>query len=510
MYTAWSPSMKSDQSASLQDVWFTHDGAVNPLFEHLSVVFSKGFTGIIGPNGSGKSTLLQIVCGLNTIDQGSISLPEHSLYCPQRTDDPPNDLDQFLLDTDAQAYALRGRLDVDETYSSRWSTLSHGERKRTQIGCALWQEPRLLAIDEPTNHIDAQGRTLLINALRRYRGVGLIVSHDRDLLDELCHHTLLLEPPAHTLYRGGYSRAMEERELAHKQAVENRNIARQEQARLQREINTRRSKASRADKDRSKKGLTGKDHDAKERIDRARVTGKDGQAGRLLKQMEGRAARASADLQNATVTKQYETGIWMAGSTSPRSHLLDVQPGVLPLGQTRSLHHPALHMKPTDRIAITGSNGLGKSTLIRHLLKHANVPDEHLTVLPQEISVGEGAQILNTAKALHTDDLGRVMNIVSRLGSRPERLLDSRQPSPGELRKLLLALGMARTPHLIVMDEPTNHLDLPSIEALEEALADCPCGLLLVSHDRRFLDRLTTGSWKLTGSASTDAHLSVE
>jgi ATPase subunit of ABC transporter with duplicated ATPase domains len=90
------------------------------------------------------------------------------------------------------------------------------------------------------------------------------------------------------------------------------------------------------------------------------------------------------------------------------------------------------------------------------------------------------------------------MTVVSRLGSRPAGLLDSSEPSPGELRKLLLGIGIARHPYLIIMDEPTNHLDLPSIECLEEALAECPCGLLLVSHDRQFLQGLTRIRWNIT------------
>ena len=89
------------------------------------------------------------------------------------------------------------------------------------------------------------------------------------------------------------------------------------------------------------------------------------------------------------------------------------------------------------------------------------------------------------------------MNIVSRLNSRPDGLLASRQPSPGEIRKLLLAIGMSRSPQIIVMDEPTNHLDLPSIEALENALSDCPCALLLVSHDRRFIEGVGAQPWSI-------------
>ena len=91
----------------------------------------------------------------------------------------------------------------------------------------------------------------------------------------------------------------------------------------------------------------------------------------------------------------------------------------------------------------------------------------------------------------------RRLAAVACLGSMPQRLLESGQLSPGEVRKLILALGLAREPHLIVMDEPTNHLDLPSIECLERALSACRCALLLVSHDAPFLERLTTTRWDL-------------
>jgi ATPase subunit of ABC transporter with duplicated ATPase domains len=89
------------------------------------------------------------------------------------------------------------------------------------------------------------------------------------------------------------------------------------------------------------------------------------------------------------------------------------------------------------------------------------------------------------------------MTVISGLGSRPERLLESHEPSPGETRKLLLAMGVVRQPYLIIMDEPTNHLDLPSIELLEQALSECPCALLLVSHDKRFLEATTYRRWEI-------------
>ena len=135
------------------------------------------------------------------------------------------------------------------------------------------------------------------------------------------------------------------------------------------------------------------------------------------------------------------------------------------------------------------------SILLQPLLKSCRSPQ---TYVPQEIDVEKSNDIMARVRNLSKDTLGQMMTIVSRLGSRPQRLLESDEPSPGEIRKILLALGIAHGPHLIIMDEPTNHMDLPSITCLEDALDECPCSLLLVSHDQRFLDRLTTRRWHIS------------
>ena len=211
-------------------------------------------------------------------------------------------------------------------------------------------------------------------------------------------------------------------------------------------------------------------------------------------------SRVKRDIENLEVKKEYSTGIWLPASISTRNHLLRLEEGILSLGGQKTLRFPELLIKPTDRVALTGENGSGKSTLIRHIMQSLNVPGEHITYVPQEIGMAESHRLLQQAMALPESILGHLMTIISRLDSRPYRLLESTAPSPGETRKLLLAMGMTRSPHIIVMDEPTNHMDLPSIECLEGALAECPCGLLLVSHDKTFLDRLTRQRWHITAS----------
>lgn len=464
------------------------------LFTGLSCHFGPGWTGIVGANGTGKTTILKLAAGELAPTSGNVSSPGGALYCAQRTDEMPAGLEDFFHSRDGGR--LQGLLELEYDWLHRWETLSHGERKRAQIAVALWRNPRVLAVDEPTNHLDVHARNLLLAALQSFTGVGLLVSHDRELLDTLCRRCLFIEegimrPGTYTQGRRQAAADEETRRRQYRQV-------RQDCRRLEREASRRRAKAARADRQRSKGGLDRHDHDAKARIDLARVSGKDAVDGRRLRQMEGRVEQARERLHGAKVTKRYELGISIPGSASPRDRLFSLEAGELETAPGRHLILPAITMKPHDRVALTGRNGSGKSTLVRHILALPALHGLRIVYLPQEIDLGASQQILKEARELCDEELGRMMTMVSRLGSRPERLLESSTPSPGELRKLLLAKGMAARPHLIVMDEPTNHLDLASIECLEEALKDCPCALLLVSHDRRFLAALTTRRWHLT------------
>ncbi|MDQ1278036.1 MAG: hypothetical protein QG555_1078 [Thermodesulfobacteriota bacterium] len=178
-----------------QDVNFAYESATEPLFLGISAHLPSGWTGIVGANGSGKSTFLKLAVGLIKPDAGVVIAPMRTVYCPQRTDDPPEQY-AALLDSNSKAASLiRGRLGVDAEWLERWTVLSHGERKRVQIAVALWLEPDVLAIDEPTNHVDAEARNVLIKALREFPGIGLLVSHDRYLIDTLCSRCIFIETP---------------------------------------------------------------------------------------------------------------------------------------------------------------------------------------------------------------------------------------------------------------------------------------------------------------------------
>lgn len=484
-------------------ITFAHEGALAPLIEDVTVHFSSGWTGIVGVNGSGKTTVLQLALGTLEPRQGTVDRPEHIVFCPQRTDHQPSRFNEMLGSTDPDACILRGKLRLGDDWAKRWDTLSHGERKRSQIAVALWQRPDVLLIDEPTNHIDVDARALLADALSSFRGIGLLVSHDRELLDLLCRQCLFLDPPDASVRRGNYTNASAEAKREEDSAVAERVRRKQELARLTRTSQVRHAEAAKADKKRSKRGLAKGDSDARAKIDLARVSGKDGQAGRLADQLQGRLAQAQERVDSMTVKKRYTANFWMESSVSPREHLFSIPEVTIELDSRRKLHVPTLAMRRQDRIAVTGANGLGKSTLIRHILAQLDLQSEQLVYLPQEIDLDRTREIMTQVHDLSKEQLGRVMSVVSGLGSRPERLLENLDASPGELRKVLLALGVIRSPYLIVMDEPTNHLDLPAIELLENALSDCPCGLLLVSHDLRFLQKTCNHRWHLTQDGDT-------
>ncbi|UCD57444.1 MAG: ABC-F family ATP-binding cassette domain-containing protein, partial [Candidatus Hydrogenedentota bacterium] len=301
----------SHDSISFQNISFTYDTASSPLFEELTVHFPAGWTGVVGANGTGKTTILKLATGELKPQRGHVQIPETATYCPQRTDEVPPMFANLIRATDGDAWKIKRRLDIADEWVQRWDSLSHGERKRAQIAVVLWGRPQVLAVDEPTNHLDIEARSLLAAALRSFRGIGLLVSHDRELLDTLCRQCLFVEPPEAVMRPGGYTQgsrqAMKEEEYIRKQY----DIAKDVAGRLKREAVRRRDAASRARRRLSKRGLDPKDHDARDKINLARVTGKDGVDGKRLRQIDSRLRQARNKQEQYKVKKTYRMGIWL-------------------------------------------------------------------------------------------------------------------------------------------------------------------------------------------------------
>jgi ATPase subunit of ABC transporter with duplicated ATPase domains len=394
---------------------------------------------------------------------------------------------------------VRAELALDPEELARWRTLSPGERKRWQVGAALADDPECLVLDEPTNHLDASARALLVGALARFRGIGITVSHDRELLDALCGETVRVAHGSARSYRGGYSQA---REIWQREAAELR--ARHSEARdaaraLERRIADRRDERAQAESRMrtSKRMKNARDSDARFRFKQTRRRSAMTQLGHEIARTHSALERAHTRLAEIEVTKELGAALDLDWETPRLPLLCALKQAALCAGGRVLLEDLDLCVPRDARIWLSGDNGAGKSTLLRALIAASPVPADRLLVLPQELSQAEEQALLDDARALGSEARGRLFGVVAALGVEPRRLLESRRPSPGEARKLALALGLAGRAWLLVLDEPTNHLDLPSIERLEEALTSYPGALLLATHDARLAQRCTTRQWRI-------------
>jgi ATPase subunit of ABC transporter with duplicated ATPase domains len=479
---------------SFNSVSFSYPSSIKPVLENISVQFPSGWTGISGDNGAGKTTLLLLAVGLENPSSGSIR-GEGGIYCPQRTDDPPGSWEDFFYSGDPGADRLMNRLGINASFMGRWDTLSHGERKRVQLGIALWKNPPLLAVDEPTNHLDRDGRDLVAANLEEYRGIGLLVSHDRALLDRLCGNCLFIRGGGAVMRPGGISRGLAEEEREILAGRRQRQTLAYERGRLAAEADSRRRLAESSKNRLSKGRVDPNDRDAKGKINRAKLTGKDASGTRLYKNMQNRISRIDQALEKKQAAGEQKTGLTLQGAKARTDFLWRSPAGAISLGESRFLRFPELIILPQSRIALTGPNGAGKSTLVRRIL--AELPPQlNALYIPQEIPAGEGP----LREILEQDEKtrGEIIARFSRLGSAPAGILQSALPSPGEVRKLMIACGVFTNPSLIIMDEPTNHLDLTSIRLLEEMLTEVDAALFLVSHDDVFLSRLTNEEWSIS------------
>ena len=479
----------------LSHVSYTYPSATEPIVHDISLAFPVGWTGLLGDNGCGKSTLVRIATGALKPDTGAVTHGLVCALCPQDAHEPPEHLTDFALDYGRDARVLRETFRLEDDMPWRFDKLSFGERKKLQIACALWSRPDVLALDEPTNHLDADARQELTRALERFHGIGILVSHDRALLDALASRCISFEAGGLVVRPGGYTAAHAQAEHEREERVRERAAAKGELARLAAEQDRRAHEAARAQARRSKRHLDPHDKAAKAKIDLAVYTGKDGQAGRLSAQMDTRMDAARKRVASAFVAKRYDGDLWLDAEPCPRKTLVHIAPTSIACGAA-ALAIPELYVGNTDHIGIVGPNGAGKSTFLDHVRK---LITGNLAVLdiPQEISPAHRIELLDRIRALTPADRGRVLSTVAQLNSDPDRILEGNRTSPGELRKLMLAHGILAHPALIIMDEPANHLDLHSVEALERALAAYPGALLLVSHDAAFLATCTTRTWEV-------------
>ncbi|WP_052668348.1 ATP-binding cassette domain-containing protein [Nitriliruptor alkaliphilus] len=500
-------------SIHLRDLTFAHTLAATPL-SHVTLDLAAdplahggSWVGVVGANGVGKSTLLRLLAGDLHPTGGDLVVrcDRPPRYVPQDAEDLDEATRAFAWDWDAPAASLRSRLeldpdDLDPATGRGWHALSPGQRGRWLVAAALADEPDVLLLDEPTNHLDVAARDLLVDALAEFRGLGLVVSHDRDLLERLTTRTLRVDRGAVTLHPGAYGEASARWSSDEAAQREQHARATREVRRQQRILgDVRRDRHGAEAKPRRERRLAGASQpDAREAGRKFAQQKAEAKLANRVMQLNARVERAEQHAVAVAegIERDHTGGVEFRHADSGRRVLAAVHGVVEHGGGQPWLTGVDVALHRGERVHLAGANGAGKTTLLRALHRELASSSEQVVVLPQELD--DPVAEVDAVRALDPTTKGRVLGTVATLGVDPERVLVTDAPSPGEARKLVLARMLAADgASVLVLDEPTNHLDLPSIERLEEALEGWPGALLLVTHDEALAAAVTTTRWEV-------------
>jgi ABC transport system ATP-binding/permease protein len=473
-----------------------------PLFQNVSFTVSEADRiGLIGPNGSGKSTLLRILAGAMTPDAGEIAYRKRLRlsYVEQVSEFHPADTVKSVIDAamdkasvpDAERGTLSGealgRAGFSDVTASA-AALSGGWRKRLAIIEALVQAPDILLLDEPTNHLDLEGIEWLEELLERAAFACVVISHDRYFLENVVTEMAELSrvyPDGLLRVKGPYSVFLEKKEeFLHAQskrqeALENLVHSEIEWLRRGAKARTRKSKA---------------------RIDKA---------GQLMEQL--------ADLN--TRTRSATAQIDFSATERKTKRLIELENVACSFGNRRLFENLNFIIAAGMRVGLVGPNGSGKTTLLR-LLRGEVAPsageirradrlrivyfDQTRTLDPtltlRRALAPEGDSVIYQERAIHVASwAARFLFKGEQLNQPVERL------SGGERARVLIAQLMLQPADVLLLDEPTNDLDIPTLEILEESLLEFRGSLVLVTHDRYMLDRVSTIVLGLDGQGGAES-----
>ena len=460
------------------------------LFDGLSFgIHEKERLGLLGPNGAGKSTLLKILSGLDVPDEGDVS-PRKGLRVAFVQQEEKFDESKTLQQEASDQLRKTGMDEMEaqvqasvylsivgfENLEQKVSVLSGGWRKRLSLAIAFAQEPDLLIMDEPTNHMDWDGIFWLESQLKSYKKAFVVVSHDRIFLDNLCNKTMEIN----RLYKDGYLAF----ECGYKKFIERKVEYAQAQMNLQDSM----SNKARREVEWLRAGVKARTTKSQSRIKEAH---------QLLDDLADVKSRNQAG--RAKVRLEIDSG----GKRSKK--LIELKKLTVAYDENVLIKDLDLKLGPKTCIGLVGENGSGKSSLLKVIVDQSKsftgevfkandlktvYFDQKRDDLPQEIDLieflGDGSDhVLFKGQSVH------VAAYAARFLFTSDKMkLKIQHLSGGEQARLLIAKLLLQPADVLILDEPTNDLDIDSIEILEEALLGFQGLVILVSHDRYFLSEL--------------------
>lgn len=475
---------------SLANVTFTWDA--DPILDDVSLeIEPHERIGLLGRNGAGKSTLMKIFAGELDPDQGTIR-PEKGCRIARLVQEVPSETtgtiaeivalgvsDEHAAEKSHLVSKILSRMQLDN--ETEFSTLSSGMKRRVLLAQSLVEEPDILLLDEPTNHLDIDAIKWLENFLQVYSGTLIFITHDREFLQSLANRIIELDRGRLFDWTCDYQTFLK-RKAAALEAEEKQNAL-------------------------FDKKLAEEEVWIRQGI-KARRTRNEGRVRALKKMREERKAR-----------REKIGNVRMQAVESNRSGrlVIEAEEVTFAYDDRPIIENYSTLISRGDRIGIIGPNGAGKSTLLKLLLKElepqsgsvrhgTNLDILYFDQLREQIleektvveNVGEGQEILEiNGQRKHIYGYLQDFLFTPERARRPARSL-----SGGERNRLLLARLFKRSSNLLVLDEPTNDLDLETLELLEELLSNYSGTLLLVSHDRAFLNNVVTGIIAVEGDGS--------